>query len=154
MTPEILRELGAQWRTFRTPAGVLVWYAAARARRGAHGIDPDAVGAASSDAQRRVAQATYARIVACLVPRHQADEHDEPLAFAAEGGAARAEAERRVELLLEWYLGRRTRLTDSMIEVYGFGGERACVSYLRFGERVLRRRFRAAGLLREGEDAT
>jgi hypothetical protein len=144
--------LAVRHRTFPGPAAVLLWYLAQRVRRTGLAINLEQYGTPRSQEDIDCAQATYARIASCLGARHAADaEHDEPLGLAADPTAARDEAEGRVAGLARWYVSTAERGQQRMSDELGMSPE-TCRRYVGYAERVLRRRFRMAGLLDE-EDA-
>lgn len=151
---ELVAELHAEVRRFRSAKQALLWFRAARARKMPHAASLEPGSASKSSASRAV---TYARIAKCLGPWHDVDaERDEPLAASAlSRGLARndpeaiAEADRRVAELVTHMVpwDKRSFLPDQL----GFDSEQQTSAYVSYAERVIWRRLRAEGLLGCGE---
>lgn len=81
---EVLRELHAEARTFRTVKGTLLWYRDQLARRLRVNRDPSSAGAGSGERD----DATFAAVAACLRMYHPADLDGDGLAFVPRGRAS------------------------------------------------------------------
>lgn len=145
---EVLRELGAEKRTFRTPRHVLLWYQEQLAARLRVNRDPASVGTPSNRRARDQREATFAAIGVCLAERHDSDA-DLPESLV---DALPMRGERLV-YLAAWYEN-----------TYGNGGDLAMrwnprgdnprwafMRWCRITERILRHRFTAAGLIEESD---
>jgi len=130
--------------------GALLFYVAYRATRGARAIDLNGGGCPAPDAVRDERTATYAAIVACLAPRHEADYDGEHLALGRDPLDWAAEAERRVGMLAHWYASSsergQVRLVDEVMATMRMGAK-AAEKYIRYAERVILRRLRFGGLV-------
>jgi len=128
-----LRELHAVPRSFRTVRGAMLWYAAQRARRQGRAINLEAVGAPRSQASLDEAEATYAKLCACLTVHDAADLDPDFGLYPL-----------RLAHLLVWYRAERSQqhLADEMGLTL-----RELSKYCAFTESVLRRRMRERGLI-------
>lgn len=134
----IERELGAEARTFATVAGALLWYAAQRARRLRMAIPLERGTDPKNRAEIEREEATYAKIVGCLV------------AHAPEDWDSRYEIESRdVDLLIAFYDSTTEESNDSLqalarradMTVAGF------LSHKNRTRNVIRRRMEERGLI-------
>jgi hypothetical protein len=89
MNSAVLRELGAEVRTFKTVRGAMLWLSEERNRRGRLQQPYEFGSSPRSLEARNVCNATYAALVRCM------DERGLPLRLAVAGVAPRVDAETR-----------------------------------------------------------
>jgi hypothetical protein len=139
MAAEVLRELGARTRTFRSIPGLMTWWTNQRALRDARAISMEVGGAPASREKREEAQATYALITRCMVERDpDFDLEDWPLSSW------------RVEALAAWYASSEERGKTFMADRLGWSIEVA-QRFMDETASVLARRMRGRGLI-ENDD--
>lgn len=131
----LLKELHAEARTFKTVAGCLLWYASERARRMGVVVPLEVGTAPRSVESRNQADATYAKIANCLVPRHPAD-----------WDVRRAVTEQDIEDLLIYYDDEDGQ--PAQVQKRGISYQKFLTD-CRLTRNVIRRRFKDAGLLEE-----
>lgn len=127
------QELHAEHRQFQTVAGAMLWYAERRSRKEGSAIPLEVGVVPRSEHERAVAEATYAKIAACLAERDPADyAFDPPL------------TEWRIASYLHWC--RSDESTHDLADRAGMTGP-VFDRERRRTRNLLRRRFREAGLL-------
>lgn len=130
-------ELSAPARTFQTVKGAIIWYAEHRSRKESARA-PLEIGSVPVPAvSRAVAEATYARLAACLVERAPEDYDFDPLV-----------TDGRVEGLLLWYITDGGASDWKQRNEARFGMTWCKFSYeARRTRNVVRRRMQARGLI-------
>lgn len=137
----IERELGARCRAFPSVCAAMLWYAAQRGARTGKGISFESARACRSQAEIDEVNATYARIVACLVPWHHEVDVDEEL-HSHKSWPVWWQV--RLSRLCTWYVSDRAqqRLADELsMSLHELS------AHVLETEQILRRRMRSRGLL-------
>jgi len=137
LAAQVLRELGARPRRFRSVAGAMSWWRNEKLRRGARGISLES-GMGSAPRSRESIEetaATFASITRCLAARDtDFDLEDWPL------------SEWRIWAYADWVGSTEDRCKNAMAERLGWSVE---VAERFMGEtaRVLSRRMRGRGVI-------
>jgi hypothetical protein len=133
MNSAVLRELGAEVRTFKTDSGCLLWFVQERARRMGIQVKLESGATPISREAREVQNATYASIAASLTEAAPSDySFDPPI------------TEERLNQLVHWYLSDEPQ--QSLADRLGMSWARFCREARRT-RNVIRRRMYARGLI-------
>jgi hypothetical protein len=133
MNSAVLRELGAEVRTFKTDSGCLLWFVQERARRMGIQVKLESGATPISREAREIQNATYASIAASLTEAAPSDySFDPPI------------TEERLNQLVHFYLSDEPQ--QALADKLGMSWARFCKEARRT-RNVIRRRMRARGLI-------
>lgn len=145
---DVLRELGAETRTFPTARKALLWYVEQLQRKLSATRDPGAVNASQSVESRNTGRATYAAIGRCLNAAHRSDSSIKSQAML-EAVPLRAERLLYLVALYEHTHGNGEELARRWAPDAEDDPRWRFLRWCRTTERVLRHRMEADRLLEE-----
>lgn len=142
---EVLRELGAEPRKFKSPKQAMLWYRDELAARLCMSRDPSSVGTGSTKERRDQKVATFATLSRCMPARHRSDSTITSMAMQK----ALPMTGERLSYLVAWYENTYGN-GDDLARKWDPNSDEPRWKFIRWcqtTERVLRHRLEAENLL-------